>query len=410
MLGREYGRRLTAVVLSNSVLAAGVFVFGWDPHLLLLLYWVEAGVAVGREAIQSLFSALPPSEAYKPTGTRVPFPLESLSDVRGRICLVGWLPAIYPRNVPYILLTLLPLVTFWPLGGLLLTGIIAPFSGSFALPTTLTLGVFAVIFNQASHLVSWLWSGEYESAAATGSGSRKYLILVFLLAVVAPFVVRSAEDAGIGRVVLGLVVVGTKIGYDLLELRYPGFVESTVFTDKTVGEEQPIKLPDTEPIRVFDNDYRGTFVAAVVSGVLISFFGPTLFVVLLGGLVGALVGGSAFGTSYGLVVGGALGVAAVVTCRVIVEITVGWIVSAHLVYRIHSDTVVAYNTLTDAAQWSVPRSRISEVSVSPGLFSTIFPDWYSTLKIETHEGGSYKMGYFEDVESAAGLLKRESVN
>ncbi|WP_396613338.1 DUF6498-containing protein (plasmid) [Haloferax sp. S1W] len=405
MTDHKYRRTLAATVLSNLVLLAGVFAFGWDPRLVLLLYWFEAGLAVAREATQSLFAALPPSEAYKPTGTRAPFPLKPLADVHGGVRLVRWLPAIYPRNIPYILLTLFPLVAFWPLGGLLLTGVLGPFVETFVPPATLALGALAVLVSQVFQLTDWLNSGEYETVAATGGGSKKYLILVFVLAFVAPFVVGSIEAAGVAQTGLGLVVVGSKSVYDYVELRHPGFIRSTVFTDETVGEESTVEVPDGEPIAVFSTDRRAEFVSSVFSGVLFSFFGPTLFVVLLGGLAGLLVGGGLFGTPTGPAIGAAIGVTGVVVSRVLAEFVVGWVVGAHLVYRVYPDAVVAYNTLTDEAQWLVPREEISDVSISNGPLATVLPEWYSALRIEKYGGESRKLAYFADVDSVAKLLE-----
>ncbi|TKX54247.1 multidrug ABC transporter ATPase, partial [Halorubrum sp. SS7] len=114
------------MALVAAVLVAGVLRFEWDPQLLLFVYWVEAGIAAGRGVLQSLFAELPPSEAYRPCGTRMPFPLAALADVRGGVRLASWLPPVYPRNVPYVVLAVIPIAAFWPLAGLLLTGAVAP--------------------------------------------------------------------------------------------------------------------------------------------------------------------------------------------------------------------------------------------------------------------------------------------
>ncbi|ELZ89549.1 hypothetical protein C453_00695 [Haloferax elongans ATCC BAA-1513] len=395
------------MVLVAAVLAAGVLRLEWGPHLLLFVYWVEAGVAAGRGALQSLFAELPPSEAYRPRGTRMPFPLESLADVRGGVRLGSWLPPVYPRNVPYVLLALIPIAAFWPLAGLLLTGAVEPFVGEFAPPETLALAVLAVVVNQTARFVGWLRSGAYESTAATGGSTRKYLVLVFVLAVVAPLAIDGAEAAGVGHVGLGLAAVGARVGYDLVELRYPEWAESTVFSGETVGDDRPVETPDGEPVASFRSDRRGTLAAAVISGVLASVLGLMLFPVLFGGLVGLVVGGEMLGAPYGHAVGAAVGVGAVIGCRVLVELVVGWVVSAHVVYHVYPDAVVARNELTGAAQWSVRRDEIEEMIASSDLFAAVLPKWYDTLKLSTAGGETHRMGYFGDVDSAARLLDGE---
>ncbi|RYJ13334.1 multidrug ABC transporter ATPase [Halogeometricum borinquense] len=404
MTGLKHRRTLFVMVLSNLVLLAGVFVFDWNPHLLLLLYWFEVGVVVIRAAIQSLFAELPPSEGYKPTGSRAPFPLKLLAEVRGGFHPVRWLPPVYPRNIPYILPTLIPLAAFWPFGGLMLTGVISPVVETFVPPASAAVAVFAILVSQLFELADWLRSHKYETVAATGGISRTALVLLFALAFVAPFIVGIAEAAGVARVGLGLVLVGSKAAYDFLEIRNPGFVHTTMFIDETVGETSTVDVPDGEPIAEFHTDRRAGVAVSVFGGVLISIFGPTLLLVLLGGLVGMLIGGSLFGTPHGPVIGAAVGGAVVVASRVLAQLVVGWIEGAHLVYRVYPDAVVAHNALTNEAQWSVPRADISGVSISDGVLSSILPGWFGSVRLDRYRGESRKIAYLSDADAVVRLL------
>ena len=397
-------RRSIRIALVAAVLVAGVLRFEWGPQLLLFVYWVEAGIAAGRGVLQSLFAERPPSEAYRPRGTRMPFPLAALADVRGGVRLASWLPPVYPRNVPYVVLAVIPIAAFWPLAGLLLTGAVAPFVTTFAPPQTLWLAVLAVVVGQAVRFVDWLRAETYESTAATGGSTRRYLVLVVVLAVVAPLALEGAAATGVGRLGLGVAVVAVRVAYDLVELRHPGWVESAVFSDETVGDERSVETPDGEPVASFESDRRGTLVASVIGGVLASVLGVMLFPVLVGGLVGLLVGGGVLATPSGPVVGAAVGVAVVVGVRVLVELVVGWVVTAHVVYHVYPDAVVAYNEVTNAPQWVVGRDEITEVTPSSDLFAGVLPEWYDTVKITTAGGESHTLGYFGDVESAARLL------
>jgi hypothetical protein len=178
-----------------------------------------------------------------------------------------------------------------------------------------------------------------------------------------------------------------------------------VFTGETVGDESAVELPDGEPNAVFKPDRRAEFASAVFTGLLFSVLGPTLFVALLAGFAGVVVGGGLVGGPYGPVVGAMIGVAVVTGSRVLVALVVGWIVGAHLTYRVYADAVVAYNTLTGEAQWSVPRSEISELSTGGGLLATVIPEWYSTLRIETYDGESHKVAYFKNVDPIVTLLE-----
>ncbi|QPV64998.1 multidrug ABC transporter ATPase [Halosimplex litoreum] len=381
------------------MLLVGLFVFDWNPRLLLLLYWFEAGVVVLREALQGLFAELPPSDEYRPL--RAPVPLASLADVRGGFRPTRWLPPVYPRNVPYVLTGLIPWAAFWPLGGLVLSGLVVSWLDPVVAPASTAVAALAILLKQSFETADWLRTGEYEAVAATGGVSRTYLSLLFVLAFVAPFVVGLATATGFPRIALGLVLVASKVAYDALELRNPGFVHSTVFDAETVGEDSPVDAPDGEPIAEFRTDRRAVVVVAALFGVLVSVFSVTLFLVLLGGLAGMLVGGAVWGPPRGPAVGALAGVAVVVALRSAVQVVAGWVMGAYTVYRVYPDAVVEYNELTDEPQWAVARGNISEFTVADGRLRSLLPEWFGIARLKSYSGDDRLVGHVSDPEAIA---------
>jgi len=400
----ESRRTLYAAVFSNLVLLVGLFVFGWDPRSLLLLYWFEAGVVVVREAVQGLFAELPPSEEYEPL--RAPLPLSALAEIRGGFRPVRWLPNVYPRNVPYVLAGLIPWIAFWPLGGLILSGQIVPWLEPFVPPMSAAVAVLAVLLRQSFETGDWLRTGRYEAVAATGEVSRTYLSLLFVLAFVAPVVVGAVTATAFPQVALGLVLVASKVTYDALELRNPGFVQSTVFDAETVGEGSTVERPDGDPLSEFRTDRRAVVVASVCLGALLSVFSVTIFFVLLGGLAGMLVGGALWGTPHGPVVGAIAGVAMIVAVRAGVQVVAGWVLGAYAVYQVYPDAVVEYNELTGEPQWVVPRGEISEFTVADGRLRSLLPEWFGIARLKRYSGEDRLVGYVSDPWAIAELLDR----
>lgn len=98
--GREYGR-LAPIVLANLVPLVGVSRLGWDPETLVVVYVVEFLLSLLVAAAKALFAARPPARDRDDgviTATSSP-----LSEKRGAVRPVSWLPPVYPRNVPFAL-------------------------------------------------------------------------------------------------------------------------------------------------------------------------------------------------------------------------------------------------------------------------------------------------------------------
>ncbi|MFC4247641.1 DUF6498-containing protein [Natribaculum luteum] len=357
MIKIERRRDQFTAVLSNLVLFVGVFVFRWDPHLILFFYWFEAGIVVIREVIQSLFAELPPSEEYCPSGSKATFPLKELADVRGGLQLTRLLPPIYPRNVPYALMTVIQLIAFWPFGGLVLTGIATSFVEPLVLPSSAALGILAIVGHQLIQLVSWFRSSNYKTVAATGGISKTYLALLFLLAFIAPVIIGAVQTVGVAQVGLSLILIGSKVVYDILEFRKPRFVQSTMFIDETVGEEPTVKIPDGKTVAEFHTDWRAALIVSLFRGILFSFVMPTVLFVLVGGLIGGIVSGTLSGAI--------AGAATIIAIRTFFQIFVGWITIRPIVYRVYPDAVVVYNRLTGEAQEIISREEIEYVGPVP---------------------------------------------
>ncbi|MBP1954271.1 hypothetical protein J2752_001152 [Halarchaeum rubridurum] len=388
--------RLT-VAVSSLLLAAGVFVLDWDVRVLLLCYWLEAGFVVARDAVQSLFAARPPADAYRPSDTRAPFPLSALAAVRGGIEVAG-LPPLYPRNVPHVLLTLLAFCALWPLAGLAVSGALGPAPYASFPPGAFAAAAATFGVGQAIRLVEWGRTHEFETAAATGGLTRRYLVFLVALAFAVPPVFAAAEASGVPDLVLGTCLVATRATYGLAEARHPGFVRSLVYTDETVGDADPVETPDTDPVATHRTDPWGTTATAVLHGALVSVLGPTAFLVLLAGLVGMTVGGAGFSRP---ALGAVAGALCIVASRSLVAVLIeARVAEAPLVYRVHADALVAHNGLTDAAQWVTPRATITDATVS----RTRLVPGADTVRVECADGTSRTLRHVSNAEALAARL------
>jgi hypothetical protein len=90
--------------LTNLVAVIGVATLGWSAGALLVVYWVEAGVALVRGILQGPFAKREPEDGT-PEQRRVKdryMPLSSWDDKRSGVS-IGLLPPVYPRNMSGVL-------------------------------------------------------------------------------------------------------------------------------------------------------------------------------------------------------------------------------------------------------------------------------------------------------------------
>jgi hypothetical protein len=340
-------------VLTNLVAVLGVAVLGWSAGALLVVYWVEAGVALVRGILQGPFARCDPEDltAEQQTIRDTYIPLASWSDKRGGVSM-GPLPPIYPRNMSTVSSFATVALIFWPIAGGL---VIATVGTEFPIGTVL-LAVVGVVAGHAIGLIDYFRNGRYVENTAASAMSRRYVIGLFVLGVGGMLVLSRASPPA----VLFLVVAVGKVFADLAVTVTEASNDPLTEWDEESLDEQ---IPEGEPTAVFEANRRDLLLRAAGMVPLYILIPPYMF---------AGVAAVAAGLFGGLAVG-------VATFAVgIVVMMLGLVVRfdverGHLEYHVYPERIVAYDRLLDAPQWSVDRSKIEEVAIEPSRLDRVRP-------------------------------------
>ncbi|MFC6730787.1 DUF6498-containing protein, partial [Natronoarchaeum mannanilyticum] len=249
---------LASVLGINALPVVGIVWFGWHASTLLVLYWFEAGVVLLRGAFEGLFAALPAG----PAGRGHVFPFDELQSKRGSIQFVGWLPPIYPRNVPVVLNTLIVLALVWPLAGIGVYAVVVDGPLSPGAPSSVALAAGGIVLGHGITAIESLRTGRYERESAHSVLSQRHVVGLLLSLLPGALWVDAADGSGAAGAWIGLAaIVCTKFAFDLYEWSASGSGDpsrierlvSRVRAD-SIGEEQSVETPDGEPIERFRPD------------------------------------------------------------------------------------------------------------------------------------------------------------
>lgn len=348
MIQSDDTTRITRAVLANLVAVVGVAVLDWSVTALLLVYWIESGVAIARGLFQGLFAQREPGDTAVPS-----LPGGSWSEKRGGVSL-GPLPPIYPRNVHVVFSGIVVLVLFWPVVG----GVVALAADSTAggVPVwSVGVAIIGVFISNGVAVVDYVRSERYTNCTARSAVPQRYVLGVFLFGIGGLY---ALEQAAAPPVVFA-AAAAAKL---LVDLFVTGFEP-----DDGLGDwaDEPLDehVPAGEPAAVFRTDRRALSVRALGLVPLYLIAPPYTVFPLAAGIVGL-----AFGLGAGVAT---LGVAAAV-------VTVGRLVGAsveygHLEYRVYSNRIVAYDTLLDTTQWTVRPKTVEDITLTSSVFDSVLP-------------------------------------
>ncbi|MFB6228100.1 MAG: DUF6498-containing protein [Halobacteriales archaeon] len=353
MINRDGVTQEVRAALTNLVTVLGVAVFGWSAGALLVVYWVEAGVALVRGILQGPFARRDPEDmtAGQQTVRDTYIPLSSWDDKRGGVS-IGPLPPIYPRNVSTVLNSAMVTLIFWPIAGGL---VIATVGAEFPIGTVL-LAVIGVVAGHTVGLIDYFRNDRYVENTVGSAMSRRYTIGIFVLGVGGVFVLSRASPPS----VLFLIVAVGKLLADLAIARAEASNDPVTGWDEESLDEQ---VPEGEPTAVFEGNRRNLLLRAAGMAPFFILIPPYMFVGLaavVAGLFGGLVAGVAV-FAVGIVV-------AMLSLAVRTDVERG-----HLEYHVYPERIVAYDRLLDAPQWSVDRTKIEEASIKPSRLDRIRP-------------------------------------
>ena len=333
-------------VVSTVVVLLGVALFGWSASVLLVVYWVEAGVAIVRGAVQGLFATHSPEELtidHK-------LPLSSWSEKRGGVS-VWLLPPMYPRNVPVVIASIIVLVMIWPIAGAIVLASINP-----GLPVgSVAVGVVSLVAGHSVGFGDYLTNDRYTNTSVRSALLRRQVLSVLILGVGGMVIFTYASPPS----ALLVVVVVFKLASDIVFARLDSANSHTAWDDDPVAD----RVPDSNPIEKFRVSRVSLLVRAAGYTPLYLVVPPYLLVALAAVFAG-LIGGRGVGLAVGLV---AVGVTALgQAVRAAVQ-------TAHLEYHVYPSRIVAYDTLLDTPQWTISRPTVTEVAIEPSQVDRIRP-------------------------------------
>ncbi|WP_459824094.1 DUF6498-containing protein [Halorubrum luteum] len=347
------------LLLANLIPLGGVIWLDWDPATLVAIYALELLFTFPLAGVKALFAARPPRTDHE--GSSVVSVSNELTEMRGSVELVSWLPPLYPRNLPFATTVVLGAVWFVIAGGVVLSNVVS-LGDALTRPEVL-VSALALVVGQSIETWRDYLRGGYETASAYAvieTPARQAFFLVFVLMV----------TPGIG--VIGVEGVLSVIVLVKLLIEWSAYRAATDGTGRVTGwlsgpdpletDPSPISVPDGRPDAVVSTQRRAALYDAVFDVVgsrapfLVMPFIFVWFVVLI-----VLGDGASPVLTVGVSV--AIGVAFLgsLTLRVLME----YLRYGSLEYRRYGDEIVAYDTLLATPQWSASIPVLRDVQVVP---------------------------------------------
>lgn len=345
-------------VAANVIPLVGVFHLGWSAQTFAVVYAMELVVAVPFAGLKALFARRPPNydDLERPQEDN-PLKSDELGGVsvgpsdlnrrRGSVTAVDSLPPIYPRNFPFVL---------------------QAFGAGVAL-----LGIYLAVLSRFIDVPAMLADPMVAASAVSlivsqvGVINREYFRKRRYETSTPRDVIRSAKnEAGVAVVLLWFAAAGGPTGALVAFVTVKLFAEwgdyragQSSTTDKGVGTLPPVAAPDASPTAEVRPDRRAVRGAAFWRGAKSAIGSGPVYLFAWVGLTSG---------STGLV-------AATVVCFGLLPAGIGGLKTVEyalthgtLVYQCRDDTVVAYDDLTEAVQWTIPVDDLRDAELCEGEF------------------------------------------
>ena len=378
------------IILANILPLLGVFIGGWNVWTLLLLYWIEAFITVLLGALKSLFATQGSPDVV---GQREP--LHELRHKRGGWCPFSALPPIYPRNVPFAL-SILGVwgSTILPITALLWATIETPI----ALSWEVGASVGALLIAQATEFsVDYLGAAKYDDVSAREILQRPTQLTMAVLGL-GLIGLTASQQTGVA-VLGGFVVVKTALS---VSWESTGPIARTLQTAfDRLSHDRELSRPQPEP------DLPGEAVQSRVTvdpkAVLLGSTSTILLTAVNRGVALLLIGVvAAFVTGH--LVWGSVGLG-VLSCVFVVRVGSYYLRYGTIEYQRRGDTLVAYDTVLDAPQWSVPIYSRAQFEIENAIPDRLFDT--GTLRISNVEAtptDTVQFGPVADLDQAIETL------
>ena len=347
------------ILLANLLPLGGVIWLDWDPATVVAIYALELLVTFPLASVKALFAARPPRTHHE--GSSVVSVSNELTETRGSVELVSWLPPLYPRNLPFATTVVLGAVWFVIAGGVVLSSVV-PLGDALTRPAVL-VSALALVVGQSVETWRDYLRGGYETASAYAvieTPARQAFFLVFVLMVTPDIGVVGVEGA-VSVIVLAKLLI-----------EWSAYRATTDGTGRLTGwlagpdpletEPDPVSVPDGPPDAVVSTHRRAVLYNAVFDVVgkrALFLVMPFIFV----WFVALIVLGD--GASPVLTVGVSVAIGVAFLGSLALRVLMEYLQYGSLEYHRYGDRIVAYDTLLATPQWSASIPALRDVQVVP---------------------------------------------
>jgi hypothetical protein len=331
-------RRVGSVAaVANLVPLVGVLTLGWDVYSLLVLYWIEGLVTVLLAAAKALFAergspGLPDIE-----------PLHELREKRGGWRPVSWIPAIYPRNIPFAA----SILGFWTVAVLPVSVLYWLTAAPMIHPSlSLLVGGVGLVVTRIHELQSDYLAGQRYTETSAQEILREPVQLGLVILTLGLVANAGGRPGGLLLLTAVVVIKTTASVYRIItdhtDLPVPSVFEGAF--DGGHAESLPAVDVPEGPVLGRESVDAAPVLLGSLPMVAVGFAHRSTFAILIGLAFAALTGGAVWlvlGVVFVLVVAGA-------------RIGSYYLRYGTIEYRRYEEQLVAYDTALGAVQWTAP--------------------------------------------------------
>lgn len=347
------------ILLANLVPLVGVARFGWDPGTLVVVYGLELLFTFPFAGVKALFARRSPRTDHD--GSNVISVSSDLTETRGSIDLVPWLPPLYPRNLPFAAAVVNGAVWFLIAFGVVASTVVAV--GDVLTRPAVLASVLALVVGQSVETWREYLRGGYRTASAYSVAETPVRQAFFLVVVlmITPGIAHFGVEGVFGAIVVGKLLVewsAYRAGTDGTG-RLADWLAGPEPTD---ADPDSVAAPGATPDDRIPTDRRAVLYTAVFD--VVGREAPFLVVpyLVVWFLALAVLGDEA---SLASAVGVGVVVAVAFLGTLATRVLLVYLQYGHLEYRRYGDRIVVYDTLLAAPQWSAPIPTLRDGRVVP---------------------------------------------
>jgi|APHM01.1.fsa_nt_gi hypothetical protein len=333
-------------LLANLFPIVGVLMFGWDSETLIVLYVLELFFSILFAAVKALFAQRAPQTREDKDNTLISISSD-LEAKRGSTEIVGLLPPVYPRNIPFITAVVGFGIQSSLAFGVLLSNII---DITAVISEREVIGSLAIlVVTQLIDILRNYFSGEYKTVSpySVVETPAREIAFIILMLFVSVFTAAAGTEFVVVILISGKIVVEWS-GYRAATengSRLTAWLSGPISQNT---ESIEVALPEREPDVRVSTDSRATLSTGILHVIVtIAPFFVLPFIIIWIVLLG-FVGND---PSSVMAVGITLAVFGSYIGFLLAEVVIFYLRYGFLEYHRYGDRLIAYDRLVEEAQW-----------------------------------------------------------